>query len=93
MEWVSLVINLYIGKEFQEFFDQLKVISEANNISNAKLIGKAVKKYIKEMNDDEEIINTDAFTKFLKTAKKVEILKLSTLICELNNKLIQKCQK
>ena len=88
-----MVINLYIGKEYEEFFDQLKVISEANGISNAKLIGKAVKKYIKELNDDEEIINRDAFNKFLKTAKKVDILNLSTLICELNNKLIQRCQK
>ena len=88
-----MVINLYIGKEYEEFFDQLKVISEANGISNAKLIGKAVKKYIKELNDDEEIINRDAFNKFLKTAKEVDILNLSTLICELNNKLIQRCQK
>lgn len=88
-----MVINLYIGKEYEEFFDQLKVISEANGISNAKLIGKAVKKYIKELNDDPEIINRDAFNKFLKTAKKVDILNLSTLICELNNKLIQRCQK
>ncbi len=89
----KLVINLYVGKEFEEFFDQIKVISEANGVSNAKLIGKAVKNYIKELNDDVDIINRDAFNKFLKTAKKEEILNLSTLICELNNKLIRKCQK
>ena len=89
----ELVINLYVGKEFVEFFDQLKVISEANGISNAKLIGKAVKNYIKELDDEQDIINKEAFAKFLKTAEKEEILNLSTFICELNNKLIRKCQK
>ena len=88
-----MTINLYVSKDFQEFFDQLRVVADTNNKSFAGEIGRAVKRYMQDMNNEIEVVNKDAFAVFLKNATKEELLTLSTLICELNNKIIRKCQK
>jgi len=89
-----MVINLYIGKDFVEFFDQLKVIAEANDKSFAGMIGKAVKEYILKANDEVQLLaDKDEWKKFINKASKQELLEISTLICDINNKIIRKCQK
>jgi len=87
------LVNLYIARDFQEFYDQLKVVADGNKRSFAGEVGKAVKEYIQKLNDNAEVIDKDAFTKLLKSADKEELLELSTFICEMNNKIIEKCRK
>ncbi len=87
------MVNLYIAKEFEVFYAQLKVVADGNKRSFAGEIGKAVKEYIQNLNDNAEVIDRDAFTKLLKSADKEELLELSTFICEMNNKIIEKCRK
>ena len=89
-----MTINLYVGKDFQEFFDQLKVIAEANDKSFAGMIGKAVKEYILKANDEPQLIaDKDVWKKFIGKSDKQKLLEISTLICDINNKIIRKCQK
>jgi len=89
-----LTINLYQSKKYQEYFDQLKVISESRNKSFSGAIGNAVKLYVQNINDNKSLVaDKDDWDKILDKMSKEEKLQMSTLICELNNKIIQKCQK
>ena len=58
------------------------------------MIGKAVKEYILKANDEVQLLaSKDEWKKFINKASKQELLEISTLICDINNKLIRKCQK
>lgn len=88
-----MVINLYVSKNYKEFYDQLKAIADSNHKSYAGCIGNAVKEYIQRANDNVEVVNKDALDKFLVNATKEELLSMSTFICHINNRIIEECQK
>ncbi len=88
------MINLYESKKYQEYFDQLRVISESNEKSLSGAIGKAVKLYVQKMSDKVPLVaDKEDWEKILDQMSKEELLQMSTLICELNNIIIQKCQQ
>jgi len=88
------LINLYESKKYQEFYDQLRVISESNEKSLSGAIGKAVKLYVQKMSDKVPLVaDREDWESILSKMSKEELLQMSSLICELNNTIIQKCQK
>lgn len=92
--WHFLAINLYVNGNFKEYIDQITAVASANKVPLSTEICKAVKKYMQDLNDEKELVaDNKSWDKFFKDADKDEMLKMSTLICSINNRIIRKlCQ-
>lgn len=87
------VINLYISKKYQKYFEELKVCAEANDSKLSTEIMKAVKESRENLENNINLTDEDVWSKVLKNSTKEELLELSTFICEMNTKIIRKCQQ
>ena len=89
-----MTINLYQSKKYQEYYDQLRVITESNEKSFSSAIGKAVKMYVNNISNNKPLIaDREDWEGILNGMTREEKLQMSTLICELNNIIIRKCQQ
>ena len=89
-----MTVNLYVKKEDIQYMDQLKVISEANNIPFSTSICKAVKQHIQNLNDETDLVTDDSeWSKFIQNATKEELCEMSRVIGGLNDRIVRKlCQ-
>lgn len=72
--------------------EQLRVCAESRDVSYSSAICKAVKFYM----DNQDIIrldDKDIWDKFITNSNKGQLLELSRFICEMNDRIIRKCQK
>ena len=78
----------------QQYIDQISVIAQSNNIPLSTEICKAIKEYIGRLSDEKEMIaGSDVWELFYKNATKEQMLEMSTVICEVNNRILKKlCQ-
>lgn len=84
-------IDIYIKKSVKEDFEKLEVISKVNCDRNFSItIGKAVKNYIQMLQEKQIISQKGDWDILLKGKSKEELLKLNTLITELNNRVVEK---
>lgn len=87
-----MVFNLFIKEKYKNEMEQLKVCAESRDVSYSSAICKAVKFYM-DNHDRLRPDDRDIWDKFIVDSSKDELLKLSTFICEMNERIIKKCQK
>ena len=88
-----MTINLYVKKEYQKYLDELKVCADANGRTLSSQICKAVKFFRLAEEGKIDLTDKEIWDQFFKKANKEELLKMSTFICDINTKIIRKCQE
>lgn len=83
--------NMYIGKDYKEWFDQLKVICENHDISLNNGILSAIKYQIESEDDVFQLIaNKKRWNQILDSKTRGELLEDEAFISRLHSKILER---
>lgn len=86
-------INLYVNKKYIKYIEELQVCADANEKSLSSEICRAVKEERERKEDKIDLTKEEIWEQFFAKANKEDLLKMSTFICDINTKIIRKCQE